>query len=131
MVDVPKRMGRPRIEFGPAEWQQLDAMAQIHCTRDEMAGVLGVSADTLEARIREEFDQTFAAWFERASAGGKASLRRMQWKKAKDGNVAMMIWLGKQYLGQRDQVVQGGDPNAPLISRVEWHVVDPKAGDAV
>jgi hypothetical protein len=27
----------------------------------------------------------------------------MQWDAAKKGNVVMMIWLGKQYLGQRDK----------------------------
>lgn len=124
--DPPRRMGRPRIEFGGAEWQQLEAMAQIHCTRDEMAGVLGVSADTLERRIQEEHGLTFAAWFERASAGGKVSLRRLQWKKAKEGNVAMQIWLGKQLLGQRDQVMQSSDPSAPLVTRVEWQIVDPE-----
>lgn len=34
---------------------------------------------------------------------GKASLRRMQFKSAEDGNVTMQIWLGKQMLGQRDK----------------------------
>ena len=28
----------------------------------------------------------------------------MQFKKANDGNVSMLIWLGKQYLGQTDKV---------------------------
>jgi hypothetical protein len=30
---------------------------------------------------------------------GKASLRRMQWRAA-ERSTAMLIWLGKQYLGQ-------------------------------
>jgi hypothetical protein len=34
---------------------------------------------------------------------GKSSLRRLQWKSALGGNVVMQIWLGKQYLGQRDE----------------------------
>lgn len=34
----------------------------------------------------------------------RTSLRRMQWSKAKEGNVTMMIWLGKQVLGQKDRV---------------------------
>jgi hypothetical protein len=35
------------------------------------------------------------------SEGGKASLRRRQWELAQK-NTAMAIFLGKQYLGQRD-----------------------------
>ena len=31
------------------------------------------------------------------------SLRRAQWKSAKSGNVTMQIWLGKQWLGQKEQ----------------------------
>ena len=32
----------------------------------------------------------------------KIDLRKKQWEVAMDGNVQMLIWLGKQYLGQRD-----------------------------
>ena len=33
---------------------------------------------------------------------GRASLRRMQFKAAEQGNATMQIWLGKQYLDQKD-----------------------------
>lgn len=32
----------------------------------------------------------------------KIQLREKQWELAMDGNVQMLIWLGKQYLGQKD-----------------------------
>ena len=32
------------------------------------------------------------------------SLRRAQYQKALDGNPTMLIWLGKQILGQRERV---------------------------
>ena len=35
------------------------------------------------------------------SQAGKSSLRRAQWNLAQK-NASMAIWLGKQYLGQRD-----------------------------
>ena len=38
------------------------------------------------------------------SVTGKISLRRWQFKSAEAGNVTMQIWLGKQYLGQREQI---------------------------
>jgi len=31
------------------------------------------------------------------------SIRRQQYKSAEGGNVTMQIWLGKQYLNQRDR----------------------------
>jgi hypothetical protein len=36
-------------------------------------------------------------------AVGRMSLRRKQWKAAEDGNTTMLVWLGKQYLGQSDK----------------------------
>ena len=32
----------------------------------------------------------------------KIQLREKQWEVAMEGNVQMLIWLGKQYLGQKD-----------------------------
>lgn len=73
----------------------LKALAQIHCTMKEMSSVVGVSVDTLESR--------FAELIRVAQEGGKSSLRREQWKAAQKGNIHMLIWLGKQWLGQRDR----------------------------
>ena len=35
---------------------------------------------------------------------GKASLRRKQYEVAMGGNCTMLVWLGKQYLGQTDKI---------------------------
>jgi hypothetical protein len=32
----------------------------------------------------------------------RVALRRMQWQTAMKGNTRMLIWLGRQVLGQRD-----------------------------
>ena len=44
---------------------------------------------------------------------GKTSLRRMQWEKAQSGNTTMLIWLGKQMLGQKDKL-ETSENNEPL-----------------
>lgn len=41
--------------------------------------------------------------WEDAREGGKRSLRRTQFKAALEGNPQLLIWLGKQYLGQSDK----------------------------
>ena len=97
--------GRARLEFTDKEWKQLEDMAQIHCTGEEMASIIGVDYDTLNARIREKYECSFSDWYKIHSDGGKMCLRRAQFKKAvKDGNVPMLIWLGKQWLGQTDKI---------------------------
>ena len=45
----------------------------------------------------------FSEVFKEKRGLGKISLRRSQWRLA-EKSATMAIWLGKQYLGQKDQV---------------------------
>ncbi len=45
---------------------------------------------------------------------GRATLRRYQWQTAQAGNPALLIWLGKQILGQRDKIDNTIDVAKPL-----------------
>ena len=94
------KTGRPKIEVNFAE---VDKLCQIQCTGEEIASFFGISYDTLERRCKEQFKMSLAEYIKEKSAKGKSSLRRLQWKAAMSGNVTMLIWLGKQYLGQSDK----------------------------
>jgi hypothetical protein len=78
----------------------LENLFSIGCTDYEVAGVLGISTATLERRKREP---AFREVCERGPLKGNASLRRSQFQTATGGNPAMLIWLGKQRLGQLDR----------------------------
>ena len=95
--------GRPRIEFNEKQWKQIEEMCKIQCTGEEIAAVMGVDYDTLAARVKESHGVSFSDYIKRHSDGGKASLRRLQWLSAQNGNVTAQIWLGKQILGQSDK----------------------------
>ena len=92
--------GRKKIEI---DWATVEKLCLIQCTATEIAGVLGISDDTLARAIKREYKKTFPEYYKSFQGKGKASLRRLQWKSAEHGNVAMQIWLGKQYLGQQDR----------------------------
>ena len=77
--------------------EQVRKLAAIGCTDVEIGDIVGCSHDTLTRRFKEHLV------FGRAN--GKMSLRRKQWETALSGNVAMLIWLGKQILGQTDKQV--------------------------
>jgi hypothetical protein len=83
------------------DYEQVRNLAAIQCTDLEMASVLGCSRDTLKRRKKD--DPLFLAAYDAGKAEGRASLRRLQWRNAEQGNVTMQIWLGKQYLGQSDK----------------------------
>lgn len=100
MTKQKKKMGRPPIEIDKVKFESL---CKIFCTLTEIAGVFNCSEDTIENWCKKIYGETFSECFKIFSANGKMSLRRMQYQRAvKDGNVAMLIFLGKQYLGQKE-----------------------------
>jgi hypothetical protein len=108
-----KKRGRPPIKI---DWEAAEKLLFLQCTCEEIASFLGVSHDTLLRRCLAEKRKTFEEYSKEKRAGGKASLRRKQWKMA-DSSPAMAIFLGKQYLGQKDIIsneMTGKDGN-PLI----------------
>lgn len=96
-------MSNPKIVFTDDQWKQIENMAAIFCTGEEIANILGVDYDTLGSRIKERYLTTTSDFLKKHQSNGKMSLRRQQYKKAMEGNVTMMIWLGKQFLGQTDK----------------------------
>ena len=86
MADAPKHYKLDR--------DLIFKLATLHCTYKEIASVVGTSETTLEKR--------YSGIIEKGRAEGKKSLRRAQMEKALAGDVRMLIWMGKQYLDQKD-----------------------------
>lgn len=99
VIGVGKKDGRPKKEI---DFNLVKSLCSIQCTGEEIASIVNVNYDTLVKRIKDDYNETFSDFYKKASAGGKASLRRTQFKLA-EKSAAMCIWLGKQYLGQKDQ----------------------------
>lgn len=100
--DIPVKMGRPpKLVETPELIKQIEGLSRIHCTMVEAAAVLGVHRDTFSDFLQAH-EKAMAAW-EDGKENGKASLRRMQFKAAESGNSTMQIWLGKQWLDQKDK----------------------------
>lgn len=94
------KMGRPEIEILKDDFEKLCAM---QCTLVEIAGFFNCSEDTIENWCKKTYKgQTFSEVYKKKSAKGKISIRRQQFRTAEAGNVSMLIWLGKQYLGQKE-----------------------------
>lgn len=86
------------------DWQEFDKLCYMQCTATEIAAWFNCSVDTIERRVEESHGVKFAEYFAEKKQHGKISLRRAQFQAATvKGNISMMIWLGKQYLDQRDK----------------------------
>lgn len=71
------------------------ALAAVQCTPEEIAQVVG----TTPKRIRHAYADDIEAGRQQSCA----SLKRKQFEMAMAGDKTMLIWLGKQYLGQADR----------------------------
>lgn len=92
--------GRPRKEI---DQEQFEKLCGLQCPLEEIAGWFNCSADTIERWCKRTYGETFAEAYKKHSAAGKMSLRRYQFKLA-EKSAAMAIFLGKNYLGQKDSV---------------------------
>lgn len=92
--------GRPKLILNEEGAQLITLLAGYMCTDEEIAASLHVSVETLLNRNNRK---TFLECKKRGSESGKASLRRRQFKLA-EKSASMAIWLGKQYLGQKDNL---------------------------
>ena len=100
---MPTKMGRPEIKIKKEDFEKLCAL---QCTEEEIAGFYDCSVDTINNWCKKTYNETFSETYKKKSAKGKMSLRRYQFKLA-ERNASMAIFLGKQYLGQRDIIETG------------------------
>jgi hypothetical protein len=93
---MAQRGVRAKIDLG-----ELEKLCAMQATDEEIGAFFGVSARTI---LRRKRAKKFAAIMERGRAKGRISVRRAQMKMLDAGNATMGVWLGKQLLGQTDQV---------------------------
>ena len=107
-LTTKRKAGKP---FTPIDYPQLIEMCGLMCTGEECASILGVSYDTLSRALKRDHGLTFPEFFRRHSVPALVRLRQAQFETATSGSVPMQIWLGKQWLGQRepDRQIQDDD----------------------
>ena len=94
------KIGRPHKTISKRQFEEL---CKIQCTELEICAVLDVDDKTLADWCEREYGAPFSEIFRKKREGGKTSLRRAQWLTATvDRNPTMLIWLGKQRLGQKE-----------------------------
>lgn len=92
-------MARPRKEIDQHQFEQLCTM---QCTEEEVCAFFDVTDKTLTSWCKRTYGKSFSEIFKQKRIKGHISLRRSQFELAKK-NPAMAIFLGKNYLGQKDK----------------------------
>ena len=104
-------MARPKkiIDF-----ELVEKLAGLFCTQAEIAAVLDISVRTLQRNAE------FCRIYKKGLDNAKTTLRRNQLKLS-ERNATIAIWLGKQYLGQRD--TPDGDNSTIRTVDFEFEIV--------
>ena len=103
------RKGRPKIVWSEKEYKTLEGLCGIQATINEIEEVLQIDHKTIDRLCKEHYRDekgnplNFSQVYKKYSTTGKISVRRWQMQAAEKGNVSMLIWLGKQYLGQTEK----------------------------
>jgi hypothetical protein len=103
MSAKPKKAGRPKLEI---DADLVKKLAEIGCPNKEIASFVSCSVDTL--------DRNFADVIAKGRENCKTRLRKKQIEVALAGNVTMLIFLGKNMLGQADKQEISGPDGAPI-----------------
>ena len=85
------------------DWGRVIEMLKAQCKTVDIARALGISTDKIYVRCQQDLGIDFSALKEEKRSEGQNVLRFKQYEIALTGNVPMLIWLGKQYLGQTDK----------------------------
>lgn len=104
-----KKMGRPEIQI---DKEQFEKLCGLQCTRIEIAGFFKCSEDTIERWCKKTYNENFAVVFAQKRVTGLISLRRTQFKLA-EKSAALSIFLGKNYLGQKDVIEEVDNDSVP------------------
>ena len=75
--------------------EKVEQLAGFGCTNTEIASFFGCSTDLIE--------KSYSEFLTKGREKGKIRLRQLQWRAAERGNTSMLIWLGKQVLGQSEK----------------------------
>lgn len=96
-------MARPEK---PIDWNVVDKMIEAQCSGKEIAGYFNICDETFYERFKKEHDVYFSSYLGTKSQCGKGLLKLAQYNKALNasaaGNTQMLIWLGKNILGQKE-----------------------------
>jgi hypothetical protein len=107
-------------KFYDSKREEVKKLAQLGCTDKEIAAFLEIAEKTLQINFREELD-----W---GRANLRQSIRKAQIQSAiQDKNSTMLIWLGKNYLGQKEPKTNVEHSGGITIEKVMFSANDKKS----
>lgn len=119
-IKAIRKRGRPKIELDP---KQAHLFGYFRATYETMAEFIGCHYDTIRRAMQDE-NSDFCKAYKKGSSGLKMKLSEAQIKYGLAGNASLLIWLGKQYLGQKDEPPIAVEKRQTVIELVPERLAD-------
>jgi hypothetical protein len=105
--------GRPPAKI---DWEKVEELTIAGCLGSEIAGFFAMHPNTFYDHVEKKHGIKFSEFRQQFHSKGDAYLRASQFKKALKGDNSMLIWLGKNRLGQKEKSQSEADEE--LIRKV-------------
>ena len=112
-TNKPSKGGAPKKY--KIDTEQVQNLARFGCSDIEIADFYGCHSSLI--------GKSYSKFTTKGRAEKKLRLRQLQWKSAEAGNVTMQIWLGKQYLDQKDKQELTGKDGESLVTGIKVEIV--------
>lgn len=105
----------PRPEK-PIDWERVDELLECGCLGNEIAAHYNMHPNTFYDRVVNKYKMSFTDYQAEKKFKGDSLIRESQFKKAiKKLDNTMLIWLGKQRLGQKEN--HDDNQSTPILSK--------------
>jgi hypothetical protein len=102
------------------DWEKVDRLIEAGCSGHEIAPAIGIDSDTLYSRCVHDNGSTYSDYSAKLKAKGEGLIKAKQFQLAMSGNPSMLIWLGKNRLGQSDKAQIEQTNTVPQVIKIEF-----------
>lgn len=99
-------VGRPKKKLNETNWEKVELYFRAGASQKKISTAMGMSGPTFRLACEEKYGETYNDICESFRQTGELLIEAMQFQKALQGNVQLLIWLGKVRCGQRDADAQ-------------------------
>lgn len=110
----------------PIDWEKVDSLLEAGCKASEICPHFNLHVETFYDRVRKQYDMLYTDYAALLQQKGQSCLRLAQYKKALERDNTMLIWLGKQRLGQRENAEQEVKSPREEILKLEEEILNLK-----
>jgi hypothetical protein len=103
------KVGRPEVVITEQDWKIINQSLMSGCDGASIARHFGMHPDTFYTKVVEKYGELynislFSDYSKAKRIEGDNLIRNKQFDRANSGSDTMLIWLGKQRLGQKEKV---------------------------